>query len=167
MKFIKKMIADARHNKMIRLYSNICKVSTKESFVIKTIEEENQCYIVRCMMLNGTYDNPEAFILRLIVVTYKGIIKDDINLTVVGVNDYANISDIKISENNVGKGFGSILMREALELIKKSKYTKVTGIISDVDWDHVDRLKAFYTKHEFDIQLDYDMKKGKIKKILI
>ncbi|HAN09342.1 MAG TPA: hypothetical protein DCP90_01880 [Clostridiales bacterium] len=163
-----KMLGEKRKKKMLMLYekyNNI--VATEDSFVTKTAKEESRCYIIRCHVLSGTSNKPDAFILRLIVITHNGVSKGDIFLSVNGADGIATITDIRIMGNNINKGYGSILIKEALEIIKKVGYLKVNGEISGVDWDHIDRLKAFYKKHGFEIKLDYEMKKGSIEKVII
>lgn len=74
------------------------------------------------------------------------------------------IADIRMEDNDTNKGYGSVLMG-ALSLIiqrypRPIKY--ITGWISGVDWDHVDRNKHFYEKFGFCIELDHSIKEGAI-----
>ncbi|OMC71377.1 hypothetical protein BK126_04580 [Paenibacillus sp. FSL H7-0326] len=58
------------------------------------------------------------------------------------------IADIRMEDNDINNGYGSVLMKVLLLIIQRYslpiKY--VTGWISGVDWDHVERSKHFYEK---------------------
>ncbi len=70
-----------------------------------------------------------------------------------------HIGDIKGPEN---KGYGSICIHYLKELAKDKNIPYITGDISDRDWDHLDRLIHFYEKHNFQVEVDYHTKSGKI-----
>lgn len=60
------------------------------------------------------------------------------------------IGDIKPAVNN--KGHGTQMLQLLIKYAKKHKYQKVTGWISGVDLEHIDRLKHFYGKFGFSIK---------------
>ncbi|KRF59027.1 hypothetical protein ASG97_21420 [Bacillus sp. Soil745] len=62
----------------------------------------------------------------------------------------------------INKGHGSIAIRELIRYCLKQDYKKIEGIISSVDWDHVDRLEHFYKKHGFTINLNHKKQHGEI-----
>ncbi len=61
-----------------------------------------------------------------------------------------------------GKGYGTVLIDHLKEIARDQNIQYITGDIAERDWDHVDRLEHFYTKHNFDIELDAENKSGKI-----
>ncbi|WP_207667427.1 hypothetical protein [Clostridium sp. 1xD42-85] len=70
-----------------------------------------------------------------------------------------HISDIKGEQN---KGFGSVLMKHLKEIAHQENKHYITGDIVKRDFDHVERLKHFYTKHYFEISMDHNEQSGKI-----
>lgn len=70
-----------------------------------------------------------------------------------------HISDIKGEQN---KGFGSVLMRHLKEIARDENKQYITGDIVQRDFDHVNRLKHFYSKHYFDVKIDYQEQYGEI-----
>ena len=73
------------------------------------------------------------------------------------------IADIQIRLKDYNKGYGSLLMAQLLKLAKKENIALITGNISGIDWNHVDRIRHFYRKHEFSVELDYKKRAGKIR----
>ncbi|HLS09063.1 hypothetical protein [Lentibacillus sp.] len=74
-------------------------------------------------------------------------------------NQYLHIADIKGEEN---KGYGSVLMKHLKEEARKDNRPCITGDIVKRDFDHVERLKHFYSKHDFDVTIDHETQSGKI-----
>lgn len=75
--------------------------------------------------------------------------------------DYSiHISDIKGAED---QGYGSVLMQYLKDLAQQKNIRTITGDLAKRDWDHLDRLKYFYEKHNFDVFINYDEQYGKIK----
>ncbi|UJL46901.1 hypothetical protein KFZ58_02845 [Virgibacillus sp. NKC19-16] len=70
-----------------------------------------------------------------------------------------HIADIKGEEN---KGYGSVLMKYIKEIVDEENMQSITGDIAKRDFDHVERLKHFYRKHDFDVKIDYDEQYGEI-----
>ena len=71
------------------------------------------------------------------------------------------IEDIQPSKS-INLGHGSIAMKYFLEKCRKEKIQIITGRISDVDFDHIDRLKHFYEKHNFVVKINIADKWGSI-----
>jgi hypothetical protein len=71
------------------------------------------------------------------------------------------IDDIQTTRFN--KGYGSFAMKYLFELAHKLKVEAISGWISHVDWDHIDRLKRFYEKHGFNVKLNHETREGRIK----
>ncbi|WP_246202665.1 hypothetical protein [Virgibacillus doumboii] len=70
-----------------------------------------------------------------------------------------HIADIKGEEN---KGYGSVLMKHLKEVARDDNVQYITGNIVKRDFDHVDRLKYFYGKHNFDVKIDHQEQYGEI-----
>ncbi|MFC4559872.1 hypothetical protein ACFO3D_16945 [Virgibacillus kekensis] len=70
-----------------------------------------------------------------------------------------HIADIKGEEN---KGYGSILMKHLKEAAREENIQYITGDIVKRDFDHVERLKHFYSKHDFDVKIDHHNQQGEI-----
>ncbi len=143
--------------KMEREYERIKKMLIKRGYIItKTIKEENKYIIVSHVNLHGDYDNPEIFFIRLYVITKKGMNSNKIELRAMcDESNTLKIGDILVDEEDICQGYGSILMEELISYTKIIGIKKIYGEIAAVDWDHIDRLKHFYTKFCFDIEL-YD-----------
>lgn len=59
------------------------------------------------------------------------------------------IGDIQCSKNN--HGYGSIMMEHLIQFAYDNGMTSLDGWISSVDLNHLDRLKHFYQKFDFEI----------------
>lgn len=70
-----------------------------------------------------------------------------------------HIADIKGKEN---KGYGSILMKHLKEVARDENIQYITGDIVERDFDHIERLKYFYSKHYFDVEIDHQEQCGGI-----
>lgn len=51
------------------------------------------------------------------------------------------------------KGYGSILLRNVIELAKRLNCKVITGNLSSVDSDHFDKLKHIYEKFNFEVYI--------------
>lgn len=54
-----------------------------------------------------------------------------------------DIADIRIEGDQVNRGYGSIMMEGLMKLVQEMKIKVITGWISSVDWDHIDRSEYF------------------------
>lgn len=70
-----------------------------------------------------------------------------------------HIADIKGEQN---KGYGSILMNHLKEVAQEENCQYITGDIVERDFDHVNRLRHFYSKHNFDVEIDHEEQSGEI-----
>ncbi|TDG00912.1 hypothetical protein E1757_04685 [Paenibacillus piri] len=102
--------------------------------------------------------------LRIKIVTSKGVKTPDSNafLSFQHTNKSMRISDIKIKGERVSRGYGSILMTAIMLLVDQLQVRYITGWISGVDWDHIDRSEHFYRKFGFDVELNPEAQSGKI-----
>ncbi|MGM8215844.1 hypothetical protein ACLIA0_09770 [Bacillaceae bacterium W0354] len=71
-----------------------------------------------------------------------------------------HIADIKGPED---QGYGSILMDYLKELAYQNNIQMITGDLVKRDWDHLERLKYFYEKHNFEVSIDDEEQYGEIK----
>lgn len=72
------------------------------------------------------------------------------------------LGDIKIFEKNINKGYGTILVKKLIEYAQENNFKKIYGNITEVDWNHIERLKYFYSKFNFKVELDVKNRNGKI-----
>ncbi|HLR09050.1 MAG TPA: hypothetical protein VK136_07340 [Bacillota bacterium] len=70
-----------------------------------------------------------------------------------------HIADIKGEEN---KGYGSVLMNYLQEMARRDNIQYITGDIVKRDFDHLERLQHFYSKHNFNVDVDYANECGRI-----
>lgn len=59
------------------------------------------------------------------------------------------IHDIKCTRED--SGLGSMLLNEAIKIAKENHAKTVEGYLAEVDEDHIDKLRHFYTKFGFKI----------------
>lgn len=65
------------------------------------------------------------------------------------------ITDIQVlGDENMNKGYGSILIQEAIKLAKELGLRQIKGRIISNDENHLKRQEAFYAKHGFSIEED-------------
>ncbi|MEK4439075.1 hypothetical protein [Paenibacillus sp. FSL K6-2862] len=120
--------------------------------------------IYRVMYGDGMDD--ENIHLRVKVISLKGVKAPDSNVHLhidFKNKQHLRIADIKIEGDRVNRGYGSILMEGLMKLVQEMQIRVITGWISSVDWDHIDRSEHFYKKHGFDCKLDHENKHGTIR----
>ncbi|NUH86462.1 GNAT family N-acetyltransferase [Bacillus firmus] len=113
----------------------------------------------------GTPKEDETIIfLGIRIITKKGILYPDPVLKAFFNDDFTDISlaDIEIEKYLSNHGYGSILLSTLIEIAKKGNIDSITGWISSVDFDHLERLVHFYKKHNFEVILD-ENSKGSLK----
>jgi ribosomal protein S18 acetylase RimI-like enzyme len=140
------------------------RIESKGHRVLGIIEYGEKSLIVyRCICCDVEAEDSAVF-LRIIIITPKGVRYPEPRLDAVYFKNDAliNIGDIKVFGQNINHGYGSILVKELIKISEKQGVKKVTGEISSVDWNHVDRLKHFYEKHGFKVTLDSGKKSGEI-----
>lgn len=69
-------------------------------------------------------------------------------------------------EGGKGLGHGQVAMDHLIEFAIKNECTKIMGELSPADYDHKDRLYAFYSKFDFSIRFGENNKRGYIEKSL-
>lgn len=118
--------------------------------------------IYRILHHDGLDDN--RIHLRIKIITLKGVLTPDSNafLIVDPETKLMRIADIRIEGNRVNRGYGSILMTAIMQLVDQLQIRFITGWISGVDWDHIDRSVHFYRKFGFECELDHEAQSGRI-----
>ncbi|MCW3793766.1 hypothetical protein OM416_19415 [Paenibacillus sp. LS1] len=114
-------------------------------------------------ILNDSREN-EHIHLRVMVITKNGVQVPYSNVF-LGIKPEQNkmhINDFRIEGDRVNRGYGSIAMEAIKKLVNELKITLITGSITRVDWDHIERSVHFYNKHGFTCKLDAGREVGKI-----
>lgn len=98
--------------------------------------------------------------LGLRIFSLQGLHNTQPRLLASFSDDYSEIEihDIGIEEKNASKGYGSILMSHLIAVAEERKVKVITGWLSKVDENHVDRLRHFYEKHGFKVDLNHSSK---------
>ena len=131
-------------------------IRSKE-FVILSIHKNDDNTII----LYGKYHEEsegDTFIhLGLRIFSLNGLHNTHPKLLASFSEDYSGIEiyDIDIEEKNANKGYGSILMTHLIALAEERKVKVITGWLSNVDENHLDRLSHFYQKHGFKVNLKH------------
>jgi ribosomal protein S18 acetylase RimI-like enzyme len=97
-----------------------------------------------------------TIILCLRVITKKGIVFPEPILKAFFNDDFSEIelADIDIKESTVSRGYGSILLGMLIEIAINRNVKNITGWISSVDKNHIERITHFYQKHGFEVVLE-------------
>jgi GNAT superfamily N-acetyltransferase len=87
-------------------------------------------------------------ILFIMVINQYGLKRHQINL--IFWDDYVEIADVQVlGEENFNKGYGSLLIQEAIKFSAALGYKRIYGRIVSEDENHYRRQKAFYEKNGF------------------
>lgn len=121
---------------------------------------EERIMIYRFMYNDGMDDSEIDFRIR--IISKVGVKAPDLKVFIHVEDKHMDIADIRIEGEQVNRGYGSIMMEGLMKLVQEMKIKVITGWISSVDWDHIDRSEYFYRKHGFDCQLDHGNKRGTI-----
>jgi len=92
----------------------------------------------------------ESDIILKFIINHK-LLKGNSILRAMKKEDFIKICDIEVRYPCIG--IGTALIEELIQYAKDNHYNKVTGWISSVDLDHIDRLKHFYGKFGFEISI--------------
>lgn len=74
------------------------------------------------------------------------------------------IGDVRVGRDYINKGYGSMLLQGLFIIADELGVKRVFGDIFPVDYINIDRLKHFYEKHGFTVQIDNDNSRGKFYK---
>jgi GNAT superfamily N-acetyltransferase len=148
-----KELMRTEHERQVLLkYIEKLNALVKDNYTVLGIEDSKQGKVIVYMdMLDHEMD------------IYVENIRDKLLTLFVSYTPAENkffIEDIQSGYYN--NGFGSIAMNHLIRIAKKLKVKKITGKISNTDWDHVERLVGFYKKHGFKVTLNSEKCCGSI-----
>jgi GNAT superfamily N-acetyltransferase len=123
--------------------------------VLDIFHREELAILLYRHFYEDTLREEEDIILKIRIITKKGVLYPEPNLKAFFINEFTKIelADIDIKEQFVNDGYGSILLGKLIELAVKRNVREITGWISGVDKNHIERLVHFYEKHGFQINL--------------
>lgn len=111
--------------------------------------------------INNTKHNEEVLLYHskdfnenLKVRLYPSVGSEQIFINLLFDNDSMKIADINILNENVSKGYGTILLDYALEIAKQKSVREVNGLLSSTDEKNRIRQIKFYEKYGFTISDD-------------
>jgi ribosomal protein S18 acetylase RimI-like enzyme len=124
--------------------------------IISGLQKQDHNLILYRHFYETPKEDETIIFLGIRVITKKGILYPDPVLKAFFNDEFTDISlaDIEIEEYLSNHGYGSILLSTLIEIAKKRSINSITGWISSVDSDHIDRLVHFYKKHNFEVILD-------------
>lgn len=116
-------------------------------------------YNERVIVYRLYYDDDQDEIninLRIRIISHKGVKLPDPNiyLHVTQEDHHIQITDTRIEDAHVNRGYGSIVMNEIFKLAHQLGIKFIDGWISGVDWGHIERSTYFYRKFGFDVELN-------------
>lgn len=132
-------------------------------------KEEERLLLYRHFYEDVPKGEETSIILGIRIVSKKGIHYPDPILKAFFNETFQNISlaDIDIDESLTNHGYGSILLSNLIEIATNRNSNTISGWLSRVDSDHLDRLVYFYKKHNFEVNLNNQTENGsKVGKIV-
>lgn len=123
--------------------------------VLSTFQKENTHFI----LYKHVYDEAPTFIFfEIIAITPERIIEDNPTLNAFFKDDGETITleDIIVEEPLENQGLGSVLLTTLIDIAKEKNIYRITGSLSREDIDHLDKLKYFYKKNNFEVNLYED-----------
>jgi GNAT superfamily N-acetyltransferase len=124
--------------------------------IINTFENRNSILILYRHFFEDTPKDDEPTItLSLRIITEQGVRYPEPIIKAFFNDNFTkiNLADIDIKEHMFNKGYGSILLSNLVNIAKKRDVSIISGWISRVDINHIERLLHFYQKHGFEIIL--------------
>ncbi|GAA0501734.1 hypothetical protein GCM10008986_31540 [Salinibacillus aidingensis] len=126
-------------------------------FEVVNVFEDNQSIIVlyRHFYEDTPKEEETNIILSLRVITKSGVKHPDPTIKAFFNDIFSeiNLADIDIKEHMSNEGYGSILLNNLIKIAIKRNVSMISGWISSVDEDHIERLLYFYKKHGFEVVL--------------
>ncbi|WP_096187974.1 hypothetical protein [Evansella halocellulosilytica] len=130
-------------------------IANKGFEIIEIINKE-KCSLI---LYRHFYDLPEEeereIVLKIRIINDNGLLYPEPVLKAFFNYDFSEIElgDIEIEEHLASNGYGGILLNQLINIAVQKKSKKISGWISRVDEDHMDRLTHFYKKHHFVMSL--------------
>lgn len=127
---------------------------------ILNIVEVNENEVV---IISTSYNGEEYFNFKLDIIRNGKILKFSYNpsMDCLALPDKLWIGKIHLYDDEINRGYGTILVRELMSFAKKINYNCISGCMSPGDSDeHERRLRHFYSKFGFtfkDYQFSIDL----------
>ncbi len=123
-------------------------------------KEEERLLLYRHFYEDVPNEEETSIILGIRIVSKKGVHYPDPLLKAFFNETFQDISlaDIDIDESLTNHGFGSILLSKLIQIARNRDSNTISGWLSRVDSDHLDRLVYFYKKHNFEVILNNETK---------
>ncbi|WP_250886519.1 GNAT family N-acetyltransferase [Bacillus sp. SM2101] len=130
-------------------------IESKGDKILKIIERKNDVLILFRALIDDTEKDDDDIILNIRSISKEGVFYPDSRLYAIPSTDckILDLADIQVQKQYINKGYGSILLKTLKEIAIEKGVKEITGWISPADRDHVDRLKHFYEKHGFEVNL--------------
>lgn len=136
----------------------------KRGFEVLSIlqKEEERLLLYRHFYEDVSKEEETSIILGIRIVSNKGVHYPDPLLKAFFNETFQNISlaDIDIDESLTNHGYGSILLSNLIQIATNRDSNTISGWLSRVDSEHLDRLVYFYKKHNFEVILNNQTVKG-------
>lgn len=122
---------------------------------LSTFQKENTHFILYRHVYN---EAPTFIFLETIAITPEGIFEDNPTLNAFFEDDCETITleDIIVEEHLENQCLGSVLLTALIDRAKERNIYRITGLLSRKDIDHLDKLKHFYKKNNFEVDLYED-----------
>ncbi|WP_174615639.1 hypothetical protein [Virgibacillus ihumii] len=145
---------DSLEIQMFRMKENINKIAKYAEVISIDQTKENDWVVIYAYKEGSTCQ----LMLHNCARPYRGKWNSAIQAEFKGDGNL-HIADIKGEEN---QGYGSILIKHLKDVARDDNFQYITGDIVKRDFDHVERLKHFYSKHNFDVKIDHEEQYGEI-----
>lgn len=131
--------------------------------IIDLKKKNGQYYVVVTTAIDPnqyvkSIDEVEIYLFRLPHTN----IRDQLARMYIDIRSSCNIKIVDWNSRYPDQGYGSILMEAVINHFRNTGYQTILGHITPVDYDHLDKLKHFYSKFGFKItdgknQYDIDL----------
>lgn len=146
-------------------------ISKADCDIFEIIEKDN---IETKIIVYGDYgedvllEDATDIVLKTRIIKKKGILVPEPWLHASFTEGFKKIkiSDLNLNKAFVNEGYGSLLLSNLIRLAKEYHAEEISGWISGVDYNHIDRLVHFYEKHNFKVTLDENTSSMKIGELL-
>ncbi len=145
---------DTLEIQLARMQNNMKQIAKKSEVISIDRARDEQLVVIYADKKEDTFQ----LMLHDCNSSYRGKWHSAIQVEFKG-DDTLHIADIKGEQN---KGYGSVLMKHLKEMARDENVQYITGDIVERDFDHVHRLEYFYSKHNFDVQINHDEQHGAI-----
>ncbi|SHG10014.1 GNAT family N-acetyltransferase [Ornithinibacillus halophilus] len=145
---------DTLEIQMFRMQNNIKEIAKKSEVISIDQTKENDWVVIFADKDSDTFQ----LMLHNCESPYRGKWHSAIQAEVKDESTI-HIADIKGEQN---RGYGSILMKHLKEHAREKNIQYITGDLVERDFGHVNRLKHFYKKHNFEVTINHQEQSGEI-----